>query len=262
MTEETKKTENVKDNNLPISARFTNGIIREFTNTAGNLPDKFDKRRQRLSQHLFIKMDASLQALEKKRREGNSVQQKKPPITWANLNMQKLAIDAMNRIELGLDALLDNHIWVIPYLDARTKLYNVDLRIGYIGKDYYKRKLAIEQPVDVIYELVHEADNFVVHKKDVNHSIETYEFEITNPFDRGEVVGGFGYIIFKDPTKNKLVPVSEASFVKSKERAPSDKFWKPYPEEMRYGKLVHKTMGKLQVDPDKVNQSYAATRCN
>lgn len=247
--------------NLPVAARFMNEITKEFAAITDQPAAKFDERHKRLAQHLFIKMDADLQALEKKRSASN-YQKNQPPIIWANINMQKLAIDAVHRIDLGLDALIDNHIAIIPYLNNRTKKYDVDLRIGYVGKDFYKRKMAVEPPANVIYELVHETDKFVVIKKDDKHDVETYEFEITQPFNRGKVIGGFGYIIYKNPTKNKLVLVSEDSFKKSEKLAKAANFWRDWPEEMRFGKLVHRTMSKLQIDPAKVTQSFAAVEAD
>jgi recombination protein RecT len=208
-----------------------------------------------LAQHLFIQMDAALQALEKKRLDKGP--ENNPAITWANINMTRLAVDAMHRIDLGLDALIPNHISIIPYLNGRTKKYDVDLRIGYVGNDYYRRKMAVEAPVDIIYELVHEKDKLVVIKKSVKNDVEAYEFEIPEPFKRGKVTGGFGYIIFEDKTKNKLVLVSEDDFLKYKAKSKSDAFWGPWGDQMRYKTLVHRTTAKLQIDPDKVSPAYA-----
>lgn len=240
-----------------ISARFVEAITREFISTAGDLPVKFDEKKKRLAQHLFIQMDAELAVLEKKRLDSGSKGQNKPEIAWKNINMIKLALDAMRRIELGLDALIPNHISIIPYLNGRTKQYDVDLRIGYAGNDYYRRKMAVEVPVDIRYELVHETDKLVVIKKSATIDVETYEFEVSKPFERGKVVGGFGYIIFTDKAKNELVLVSEEDFLASKGYSQTDKFWGPHPNAMRYKTLVHRTTSKLQIDPDKVTPAYA-----
>lgn len=238
-----------------VSARFVNAIMNEFIATAGNLPVKFDERKKRLAQHLFIQMDTALQTLEKKRLDKGP--KNNPEIAWKNINMTKLAIDAMHRIELGLDALIPNHLSVIPYLNGRTKAYDIDLRIGYKGKDYYRRKMAVEVPVDIRYELVYESDNLVVIKKSAKVDVETYEFDIPQPFNRGKVVGGFGYLIFEDDKKNKLILVSEADFLKYKAEAKSDAFWGKWGDPMRKKTLVHRTTEELQIDPDKVSPAYS-----
>jgi recombination protein RecT len=238
-----------------ISSRFVQAIAKEFSSVIGDQAIKFNEKKKRLAQHLFISADSALLDLEKRRLDKGP--KNNPPITWANVNMQKLSIDAMHRIELGLDALIPNHVSIIPYFNNRTKQYDIDLRIGYVGKDYYRRKIAINAPVDIRYELVYESDVFEVIKKTDKHSVETYNFEIIQPFKRGKIIGGFGYIMFKNPIENVLVLVSEDDFLKAKGYSKTDKFWGPHAERMRYKTLVIKTSDKLRIDPDKVNQSFA-----
>lgn len=233
-----------------FSQRFTSAVVKEFSNQVGVL--ELTPLQQRLAQHMFIAIDTQLKGLETKRTDQN-----RPAIVWANINMAKLAIDAVHRVELGLDALISNHIHPIPYLNSRTKLYDLDLRIGYAGKDCYKRKMALDPPKDIIYELVCKKDEFTPIKKSAKSEVESYQFDIPNAFDRGEVVGGFGYIIYEDPKKNKLVLVSKADFDKSKNLAKGGgKFWEDYPTEMKYKTLVHRTLAQIGVDPEKVNASY------
>ena len=248
-----------EENKLPqkhegtVSERFTNAVIREFGSIAGKM--ELTPYQKRLAQHLFIKIDNSLNDLEKKRQDKNK---DGAPIVWANINMQKLAVDAVHRVELGLDALIPNHISPIPYWNSRQKKYDLDLRVGYAGKDYYRRQVATEQPKDIIYELVRKNDIFMPIKKSQKSNIETYQFEIPAPFNRGPVIGGFAYLEYEDASKNKLVIVTEEDFKKSEGKAQSREFWGSYPDEMRYKTLVIKGTNKLQVDPAKVNSSFAA----
>ncbi|HEA68219.1 MAG TPA: hypothetical protein ENI07_15575 [Desulfobacterales bacterium] len=231
------------------SQRFTAMVVKEFGAQVGVMA--LTPLQQKLAQHMFIGIDTQLKALEAKRDDN------KPAIVWSNINMGKLAIDAMHRVELGLDALIPNHISPIPYLNGKTKKYDLDLRIGYVGKDCYRRKMAVDEPVDIIYELIYGSDEFSPIKKSALSEVESYEFKITNPFDRGKVVGGFGYIIYENPTKNKLVLVSKADFDKSKGKAQTDKFWKPYEREMQFKTLVLRTTSQIAIDPAKVNASMA-----
>ena len=238
-----------------VSERFTGMVLREVASTVGGDLTKLNEEQKRLAQHLFVKIDATLATLEIKRAQNDS---KGVPMTWANVNMQKLALDAMHRIELGLDALIPNHIHPIPYLNKRTGKYDVDLRVGYVGKDYYRRQVALEQPVDIIYELVYSTDKFIARKKSFNNDVESFEFEITSPFDRGEVVGGFGYIVYKDNTRNKLILVTKKDFDKSKKAAKTTDFWGKHETEMMFKTLVHRVTDKLVIDPKKVTTSFAA----
>lgn len=249
-----KQKDQKHEEKTAISLRFVNEVERQFTAEMGNKL-QFTDYEKTLAQHLFLKVDSALREFEDKRLASN---QKKTPYTWGNVNMRKLAIDAVHRIALGLDALLPNHIHPIPYYNSKLKKYDLDLRIGYEGKDYYRREMAVEKPIDIIYELVHETDTFKPIKKSFENEVESYIFEINNPFDRGPIVGGFGYIMYEDPRKNKLVIVTNDDFKKAEQHAQSDAFWSKHPEKMKYKTLVHRTTEKLQLDPKKVNaKSYA-----
>lgn len=246
----------VKDMQLQtVSTRFVAEVEKQFSAEAGALA-AFTDYEKTLAQHLFLKVDSSLKDFDARRLAQGKTNQ--APYTWENVNMRKLALDAVHRVKLGLDALIPNHIHTVPYFNGKEKKYDIDLREGYVGKDYYRRAAAIDKPVNIIYELVYSNDTFKPIKKSLNNDIESYEFEITNPFDRGKIVGGFGYIMYEDPRKNMLVIVTEDDFKKSEKAAKGDTFWKNHPTEMRYKTLVHRTTDKLNIDPKKVNAaSYA-----
>lgn len=227
-------------------------IEREFKSFSGDII-QFSPEKKRLAQHLFAHADAKLNDLEMDRAE------KKPgnlPVVWKNVDMQKFALDAVHRIELGIDALIPNHLHVIPYFNGKSKKYTIDQRIGYVGKDYYRRRFAIHPPKDIIYRLVHKNDTFEPKYRSGSIPFDTYDFDTPTPFDRGPVIGGFGYIIFDDETKNKLIVVSEARFLKSMAKAGTDKFWKPWGDEMRFKTLITIVTNELRVDPEKVSTSY------
>ncbi len=118
---------------------------------------------------------------------------------------------------------------------------------------YYRTESAVEKPQDVRLELVYSSDEFSPMMKSHDNNVEDYTFKIVNPFNRGNIIGGFAYISYKDPQKNKLVLVSEADFKKSCQAAKSQDFWSKYPAEMRYKTLVHRAMSHLPIDPKKVN---------
>jgi len=236
------------------SERFVAEIERQFIAEMGE-GVKFTDYEKTLAQHLYVSTVTALQKQETERQKrakpGNGT-----PITWENLNCTKLALDAVHRINLGLDALVPNHISPIAYWNSKALKYDVDLRIGYAGKDYYKRKVAIKNPIDIEYHLVYETDHFVPIKRDSKHSQDNYVFEIKEPFNRGKVVGGFGYIIYDDPTENKLVLVEKKEFDKARAYAQTDKFWEKHPIDMMYKTLVHRVTKQIPVDPAKVNKSY------
>jgi len=234
-----------------VSSSFTDMVIKEFTSTSGMV--EFDNYKKKLCQHMFIKIDAQLKDLEAKRLQSDN---QVTPYEWNNINMEKLAIDTVHRVDLGLDALIPNHISPIPYYNKKKGKYDLDLRVGYEGKNLYRRKMAIDVPLNIIYELVYSTDIFKPIKAGVQSEYDCYEFQITSPFDRGDIVGGFGYIVFSDNKKNILVIVTEKEFIKSKNAAQSKIFWNDHPEKMRMKTLVHRTTEHLKLDPEKINASF------
>lgn len=235
------------------SERFLNNIQKQFAAEAGS-PVAFSDYEKALAQHLFLKLDSVLQDFEAKRIKDGKTSQ--TPYNWHNVNMRKLSLDAVHTVQLGLDALIANHIHPVPYFNGKENKYDLDLRVGYVGKAYYRMEAAVEKPKDIVIELVYSTDHFKPIKKSFSNQIESYEFEIQNPFDRGNIIGGFGYLVYEDTTKNKLILVSEADFEKSRKAAKGDTFWSKHPVEMRYKTLVHRVTEKLQIDPKKVNASY------
>jgi recombination protein RecT len=237
------------------SARFTNGMMREFGNIAGS-PVELTPEQRRLAQHLFLKIDTSLKELEVKRLAKPEDKRNSTPILWQNLNMQKLAIDAMRRVELGLDALIANHIHPIPYWNSKEGKYDLDLRIGYVGKDFYKRRFALDPPKDVRYQLVYATDTFTPIMKSAGNPVESYEFGVVNPWERGEVVGGFAYLIYEDETKNHLILIASKQFEQSEAKGNKEFWLGPNREDMLYKTIVNRAMGKLNPDPSKTPESY------
>lgn len=236
-----------------VSERFVAEVQRQFVAEMGAAL-KFTDYEKTLAQHMYVKVDATLTALEAKR-TGDGL-----PYKWDNINLQKLALDSVHRIGLGLDALIPNHLHPVPYFNKRLGKYDLDLRIGYVGKDYCRRKMTTDEPIDVIYQLVHEHDVFAPIMKSARNEIESYEFEIQQPFNRGKVLGGFGYIMYADPRKNKLVLVTQRDFDKARAGSKTNDFWgqDKWEEEMMYKTIVHRVADKLPLDPAKVNaKSYA-----
>jgi len=248
---------------LTISERFQRDVEQQFTAQlgAGRTFTEFEKR---LTQHMFLKVDQSLKIAEERRLKDIKDPDKRAlaaeserAFTWHNIDRQKLALDTVHRVSLGLDALIPNHIWPVTYFNGTKAKYDVDLRIGYVGHDYIARAHALEAPLSVAYELVYSTDRFKALPKSSSRETEGYEFEIENPFNRGEIIGGFGYIAYDDARKNRLVLVTQRDFTRSKTASKSD-FWGKHEVEMHLKTVVHRTASKIALDPKKVNAASLA----
>ena len=221
---------------LNNSEAFTNKVLREFGGQVTGTIQVTDYQRQ-LIQGYFIAIDRALKAAEENRirKNGNNSDHKydnPDPIGWGTVDLNALALDVVHYARMGLDMLQDNHLSAIPFknnnktaADGKSKMYTVNLMPGYNGMQYIAEKYAIEKPTAVTIELVYETDAFKPLKKNRSNKVESYEFEINSAFDRGKVVGGFGYIEYEDPVKNKLVIMTLKDILKRKPKNASGEFW-------------------------------------
>lgn len=227
------------------SVRFANLVTKEYASVA-NTGLEMTESQKRLVQNYFIKTDRILESTEQRRLAKSEKYRDPVPVTWQNIDMNELALDCAHYSKLGLDPLQKNHLHIIPYKNRKTGKYDVVFMEGYVGKELIAHKYALDPPADVTCELVYANDKFKVHKKSSTNKVESYEFEISDdPFERGEVKGGFGYIQFENPEKNKLVILSLKDILKRKGSGQGNvEFWGGEKDKWVNGKKA----GKEHVD--------------
>lgn len=224
-----------KSEKLSNGELFTQKVLKEFSGNVSGILQVTDYQRQ-LIQGYFIAIDRALKTAEEARvrKNANNSDHKcdnNDPIGWGTVDLNTLALDVMQYARMGLDMMQDNHLFAIPFKDnnrtcqAGTKMYVVNLMPGYNGIQYIAEKYALDKPISVTTELVYDTDTFKPLKKNRENRVESYEFEINNAFDRGSIVGGFGYIEYQDPTKNKLVIMTLKDILKRKPKNASGEFW-------------------------------------
>lgn len=273
---ESKEIANVSEMNM--SERFTNKVMSEFGSQVAPI-EATDKMRQ-LIMGYFIEIDRALKVAEEKRMRRSESKRDPVPATWQNVNLSDLALDVMHYAKIGLDMSLENMLCAVPYMNSKTKKYDVTLMEGYNGKQFISERYAMHLPLAVTIELVHANDSFEPIKKSRDIQVETYFFEITKPFDRGEVIGGFGYIEFEDPRKNKLITMTRAQIEKRKPDYAAPEFWGGEKDKWENGQVVGKTKVEgwfeemclktikrevysakhLPRDPAKIDEHYRYTR--
>ncbi len=225
---QTPATSSVPPASKNASARFTTMVMRQFGGAVG-APELTEFQR-RLIQGYFIAVDRALKAAEDERLRKNKNNRDHKydndlAVIWENVNLTDLALDVVHYARMGLDMMQDNHLFPIPYKNNKLKKYDVTLMPGYNGIRYIAEKYAVEVPVAVTTELVYSTDTFRPIKKNSSNRVENYEFTINQPFDRGEVVGGFGYIEYSDASRNELIIMPLKAILKRKPRYASANFW-------------------------------------
>lgn len=265
-----------------MSERFTQKVISEFSGNVGEF--HVTDYQRTLIQGYFIGVDRAIKTAEAERLRKNEANRDHKfdnpvPVTWANVNMTNLALDVVHFARLGLDTMQSNFITPIPYLNKKENRYDINLMLGYNGIKYIAEKYALDPPKSVTIELVYQSDVFKPYKKGRGNDVESYEFEITNPFDRGKIVGGFGYIEYGDARKNELVIMSMKDFEKRKPEYASANFWGGKSKEWKNGSKVdvekegwldemcRKTLIRevyspkhILLDPRKIDENYQYMR--
>lgn len=266
---------------LSHSERFSRAVEQEFTSSAGQV--NLTGFQRKLCQNYFIKIDSVLRDAEIKRLKKAEKYRDPLPLTWANVNMQKLAVDVIAFSAVGMDPTQDNHINPIPYKNNNTNKYDITFIPGYKGIEIKARKYGFEVPDEVVVEVVYSNDLFREFKKDKDNSVESYEFKIVSPFDRGEVIGGFYYHqYFKYPEKNKIKTFSKRDIDKRKPEYASAEFWggekdnwvydqasgkskkegtvqvEGWYDEMAYKTIYRAAYKAITIDSEKIDENYLA----
>lgn len=205
-----------------VAAKFMDMVLTEFTGETGDLA--LTRFQRRLANNYLIAVDRALSEAERRRRARRNADPL--PVIWQNVDLQALVLDVVSAARIGLDPAQPNHIHMIPFKNNHTKQYDIAFMEGYRGLELKATKYGLDVPDSVVVELVYSNDRFKPIKKDYRNEIESYEFEIENPFNRGEIAGGFYYHGYSDdPRKNKLVTFTLEEILKRKPEYASVEFW-------------------------------------
>ncbi len=249
---------------VEVANRFSTSIMNFYSEISNvKMEDIPDKEKQLISGY-YVAIDNILKANK---------------YSWNDVELDKLALQLAHQARLGLDMRMDNHIHAVPFKNKKDGTVTMNLITGYKGEQYKTMKFAREVPVDIRVELVHSTDCFEVLKKSKDNAVENYRFDIVNPFNRGEIIGGFGYIEYEDATKNKIIIMSKEDILKRKPKSAAVEFWggekketvwdnaqrtyvetgkttfvEGYPEKM-YAKTIMKEVCKnIELDPEKIEK--------
>lgn len=289
MAENTNVTNHGGEQQPTQSERFTNMVMAQYSNFVGSTHE-FTEREKRLIRGYFIGIDQMLAKTEedrKRKNENNSDHKYDNELaySWQTIDLQQLAKDLSHYARIGLDMMEPNTLYPIPYKDNKRGVYTITLMEGYNGIRYQAEKYALDKFRAVTVEVVYKNDIFKPIKKSATNKVEGYEFEIPNPFDRGEPIGVFGYIEFNDQTKNKLVIFTKADVEKRKPKYAAPEFWGGTKKVWEYDpakkkkvevektiegwlpEMFEKTMKReiygskhIPRDPEKIDESYQYVR--
>lgn len=234
----TKSAEQVvKETKLAPIDRFTNAVISCYGDSENGI--EVTDREKDIIKGYFMTIDLALR---------NS----KDGYTWSMVELDKLAPRLKHYARLGLDMQIDNHLSPVPFRSGNSGKVTMNLIPGYEGRKYIAKKFAVEPYDDIIVKLVGKNDTFKPIYKDANHDFDSYIYEENNPFDKGEIVGGFAYVKYQDNTKNKLIVMSIADIKKHMPKHGSSFWTGEWKEKMWYKTLVIEACKGISLDAEKI----------
>jgi recombination protein RecT len=232
--------------------RFAALMIKEFA--VCGVPDVSDRERMLINGY-FMGISLQLQKAESDRIRKNEWAAKKGNETnelafaWKNVDMTAIARHLVPYARMGIDMTIKNHLSAVPFKNGDKTKYIMTFIDGYTGMEYIAKKYSRDEIINVSTELVYTTDKFEIIKKDRDNAIETYVFQITNPTDRGEIIGAFSYIEYKDSAKNKLVFMTRRHMEKRKPKHAAAEFWGGKAQEWVWDSEVKKRVQKdVEVD--------------
>lgn len=230
---------NSKKNELTVAQRFTNAVVKSYGDVARDI--EVTPKQLQLISNYYIKLDEMIRNPESK------IQ------SWKQVRLPELATTLAHMARLNLDMAL-GHLSFIPFKHGDTGTFDLSPIISKSGYWYIAKTYGIDPPDSYTIELVYSTDKFSVFKKDATHEYDSYTFSVTNPFNRGNIVGGFGYIEYRDKTKNKIIMMSENEILKYKPKYAKESFWSGENRKKMYEKTIAKQLfKKIALDPNKVN---------
>lgn len=236
---ETKNTETTSTA-LSVADRFTMSVLKAYGDVAKGI-EVTDKEKKLIANY-FIKIDEQLR---------NS----KQGYNWGMVRMNEFALTLAHTAKLGLDMSLPNMLSFIPFKHGDTGTINMVPVIGKSGYEYIAKTFGLNPPKNIFVELVYSTDKFTMVKRDVKHPCDDYTFEITSPFNRGEIVGAFGYLAYSDKSNNFIMVKSKDELMRYRPPKYDPTFWSGE----NLPKMLEKTMAKqllkkVALDPQKVNR--------
>ncbi|WP_313094230.1 recombinase RecT [Empedobacter sp.] len=185
--------------NQPTPAeKFALAVEKQYSSNNGAI--EMSSFQKKLAQNYFIAIDQAIKDSENKRKQYEPLQ-----YSWQNMNLDaKFYFNVMAYSAIGLDPCQKNHLSIILYKNNKLGKYDISFTIGYVGLELKAKKYGFDIPKEVITEVVYTNDIFKQYKRNRENKVESYDFEVVDDFDRGEIKGGFYYLIYEDETKNRI----------------------------------------------------------
>lgn len=160
-----------------------------------------------------------------------------PVKTWKQINFNDFLNKSIAYANIGIDPLAPKMLSFTIFANKSNGLSDVVFVEDVRCMELLARRYGINCPENITVELIYSTDKFSIIKKDLSHPSEGYVLEVTNVFDRGDIIGGVSLSEYENNIYNKVRIMSMKEIEKRvKTNSPFWTNWKP--------EMCEKTVGK------------------
>ena len=185
----------------------------------------------------------------------NELKKLATPKTWKQINFEDFLSKSIAYANIGIDPLAPKMLSFTLYANKTNGLSDVVFVEDVRCMELLARRYGINCPENITVELIYSTDKFSIVKKDLSHPSEGYVLEITNAFDRGDIVGGVSLSEYANPIYNKVRIMSMKEIEKRvKTNSP---FWTNWKNEMCEKTVCKNAWGKVVLNTTELAKYYA-----
>jgi len=185
----------------------------------------------------------------------NELKKAVPLKTWKQINFEDFLSKSIAYANIGIDPLAPKMLSFTLYANKTNGLSDVVFVEDVRCMELLARRYGINCPENITVELIYSTDKFSIIKKDLSHPSEGYVLEVTNAFDRGDVIGGVSLSEYANPIYNKVRIMSMKEIEKRvKTNSP---FWTNWKNEMCEKTVGKNAWGKVVLNTTELAEYYA-----
>lgn len=183
------------------------------------------------------------------------------PKTWKQINFEDFLSKSIAYANIGIDPLAPKMLSFTLFANKSNGLSDVVFVEDVRCMELLARRYGINCPENITVELIYSTDKFSIVKKDLSHPSEGYILEVTNVFDRGEIIGGVSLSEYANPIYNKVRIMSMKEIEKRVKttdyNGKETSFWKNWRAEMCEKTVGKNAWGKVVLNTTELAEYYA-----
>lgn len=214
---------------------------------------EFGCSNEKLAGNFFTAIDLAIKKAEADR-AGNQYKANDPKIKWAVINFDDILQKSIAYSNLGIDPLAKDMLSFIFYKN-KSGGYDITFVEGVKCMETLARTYGINCPENIKVELIYSTDKFSLIKKDLTNPQDSYVLEVTNPFERGAIIGGISLSEYPNPIYNKVRLMTRKDILKRTKE--TTVFFKNWEEEMCEKTVAKNAWGKVVLDTTQLAEYYS-----